>query len=151
VGRIFFSPKNSYHIQVCVTNAADSNAERIWKMPRPNSHVSPSILAADHATVMALQSMVDYQPVNPSLSIPQLLQTQATLAQATQARRAAEVALDNARRVEAETSHLYHDSVVSARAYVVVQYGPDSAAVAQVGLTRKSDRKRPTRRAEKAK
>jgi hypothetical protein len=121
-----------------------------YPMTRPTNPVPPSILAADHETVLALQGMADYQPLSVSLSVPQLLQNQATLNQARQARLDAEVALDNARRVEAETSHFYHNSVVSARAHVVVQYGPDSAAVAKVGLTRKSDRKRRVRRAARA-
>jgi hypothetical protein len=125
-------------------------AERTHRMARSTDPISPSILAADHATVLALQSLIDYQPINPDLRTEHLVQLQTSLAQATQTRRAIEVALDNARNIEAETSHVYHDLVVSSRAHVSVQYGTDSAAVAMVGLTRKSERKRPTRRTPKA-
>jgi hypothetical protein len=94
---------------------------------------------------MAMQSMVDYQPIHAAHSIANLVQLQASLAHAAQTTRQAEVALDAARALEAEISHTYHDAVVGARAHVVAQYGPDSAAVEQVGLTRKSNRKRPVR------
>jgi hypothetical protein len=115
-------------------------------MARTTSPVSPPVLAADHTTVMALQSLVGYQPFDANLTVPNLLQLQATLAQARQATSQAEIALDQARSIEAQTSHLYHNAVVAARAHVFVQFGSDSAAVEQVGLTRKSNRKRPARR-----
>jgi hypothetical protein len=90
--------------------------------------------------------MPDYQPLDANLRTEHLTQLQATLSQAVQSRMALEVALDNARTIEAETSHMYHDLVVRSRAHVGVQYGPDSAAIALVGLKRKSERKRPVRR-----
>ncbi len=108
--------------------------------------VPPDTLAADHETVKALQSMVDYQPTNADYSVPQLLQVQASLTQAELAEKAAEVALQQARNTRAETSHFYHDLVVNSRTQVVAQFGPDSAAVALIGLTRKSQRKRPVKR-----
>ncbi len=115
-------------------------------MPRRTTSVPSPTLAADHATVKALQGMLDYQPTNPAYSTAHLLQVQATLTQAEQAEKAAEVALEQARRVRAETSHIYHDLVVGSRVQVVAQYGIDSGAVSLVGLTRKSERKRPVRR-----
>lgn len=107
-------------------------------------------MAADHATVLAIQGLNDYQPVNPTYSIAQLLELQATLRENEQAERATEVAFEQARKARCEASHAYHDAVVGARSVVVSQYGPDAAAVALVGRTRKSDRKRPARRQPKA-
>ena len=109
----------------------------------PVPHVT---LTADHETVKALQGMIDYQPLNPAYSSTQLMQLQATLTQAEQAEKEAEVALAQARAIRAETTHTYHDAVVGARAHVVAQYGPDSTAISLVGLTRKSERKRPVKR-----
>jgi hypothetical protein len=115
-------------------------------MARQTTPVPSPTLAADHVTVKALQGMSDYQPVNPAYSTAQLLQHQASLAQTEQAAKAAEVALAQARKAQAEASHVYHDAVVGARAQVVALYGPDATAVALVGLTRKSERKRPVKR-----
>lgn len=115
-------------------------------MPRYSPPVSPLILAADHATVLAIQSLSDYQPSNPDYSTAQLLQLQSALVQADQATKTAEYALDEARRVRSEISHSYHNAVIGARVQVIGQFGPDATAVALVGLTRRSERKRPTRR-----
>jgi hypothetical protein len=120
-------------------------------MARRTSPVSPTTLAADHATVIALQSLVDYQPLNPDYSVASLLQAQATLAQADHTEQELITALAQARKVRADTSHFYHNNVVGSRAHVVVQYGPDAAAVSLVGLTRKSERKRPAKRQPVAK
>jgi hypothetical protein len=115
-------------------------------MARRTTPVPQPTLAADHATVMALQGLSDYQPINPVYSTAQLMQAQAALTQAEQAEKEAEIALAQARSVRAEMSHTYHDLVVGARAQVIAQYGPDAPAIALIGLTRKSDRKRPVKR-----
>lgn len=115
-------------------------------MARRTTPVPPPTLAADHATVMALQGLSDYQPMNPAYSTAQLMQAQAALTQAEQAEKEAEVALAEARRVRAELCQAYHDLTVGARAQVIAQYGPDAPAIALIGLTRKSDRKRPVKR-----
>jgi len=115
-------------------------------MNRRTTPVPPTTLAADHTTVIALQGLSDYQPMNASYSTTQLLQMQAALAQADQAEKAAEVALAQARSVRLAASHAYHNLVVGARAQVIAQYGPDAPAISLIGLTRKSERKRPARR-----
>lgn len=115
-------------------------------MARQTAPVPPPTLAADHATVMAIQTLVDYQPVNPAYSTAQLLQLQSSVIQTEQAEKIAEVALAEAKAARAAASHQYHDAVLGARAHVVAQYGPDATAVALVGLKRKSERKRPVRR-----
>ena len=115
-------------------------------------HIKPvptTTLADDDATVKALQGLVDYQPNNPDYSTAQLLQIQASLTQMAQTTKANEVALEQSRALWAETTHLYHDSVVTARTKVIAQYGADSTAVALIGLKRKSDRKRPGKRQKK--
>lgn len=63
-----------------------------------------------------------------------------------QAEMAAEHALEQIRDSKSDVSHEYHSVVVGGRASAVAQYGPDSHAVALVGLTRKSDSKRRNRR-----
>jgi hypothetical protein len=119
-------------------------------MNRSTDPVPTAIIESDNATVLALQGIPDYLPSNPAVSVGQLLQNQATWSQAVQRRKALEVELANARIIEAETSHFYHDSVVNSRLHVVTLFGPDSVAVSQIGLTRRSDRKRRARRVSKA-
>lgn len=119
-------------------------------MARQNLPVPTAVLNTDHATVTALQNMSDYQPVSTDCSVNQLLLHQTDLAQAEQSEMAAEQALEQARNLRAEKSHVYHNAVVRARSYVIAQYGPDAPAVALIGLTRKSERKRPSKRRSKA-
>ena len=118
-------------------------------MTRQNLPVPTAVLNTDHATVTALQNMSDYQPVSTDCSVNQLLLHQTDLAQAEQGEMAAEQALEQARNLRAEKSHVYHNAVVRARSYVIAQYGPDAPAVALIGLTRKSERKRPSKRRSK--
>jgi hypothetical protein len=94
--------------------------------------------------------MPDYQSANPDYCLARLLQLQATMAQADQHKRELEIALEQARKVCTEIGHQYHDGVVGARGQVIVQYGPDAAAVALIGRTRKSERRRPSRRQTRA-
>jgi hypothetical protein len=115
-------------------------------MARKTSPVPPPILEADHATVRAIQSLPDYHPANENYSLSRMIELQGRLFQVRQNRMHVEGTLDALRTEEAEISREYHDVVVGGRSSVVVQYGPDSTAVEQVGLTRKSNRKHPTRR-----
>jgi hypothetical protein len=55
-------------------------------------------------------------------------------------------ALKSARTVEAEAERAFHAGILGAKAEVLTQYGADSSAVQLVGLTRKSERRRPVRR-----
>jgi hypothetical protein len=49
-------------------------------------------------------------------------------------------------QADAETSRRFHDAMLGAKAQVVAQYRNDSLAVEAIGLTRKSERRRPVRR-----
>jgi hypothetical protein len=119
-------------------------------MGKQQTPVPSLILAADHATVMALQGLPDYQPLNPDYHTGQLLQLQANLVQTEQIEQAAEAALAQARSARVQATHVYHNAVVGARTHVIAQYGPDATAVSLVGLTRKSQRKRPVKRSSVA-
>lgn len=55
-------------------------------------------------------------------------------------------ALAAARDASLAAAHALHEAVLGAKAQVIAQYGSDSASVQAVGLKKKSERKRPTRR-----
>lgn len=105
-----------------------------------------SVIAADRAALKAIQELVDYQSVNPACSTVALAQVEATLRAAEEATERARRAYEQARAVEADTARMFHSGVMAAKAQVLAQYGSDSYAVQAIGLTRKSDRKRPVRR-----
>ncbi len=121
------------------------------------NRLSPSEIAADRNLLKAIENLVDYQSVNPAYSLPALQQLDATLraaqdasAQALQAYERAGMAYAEAREVELNTAQMLHDSLGAAKAQVRAQYGADSYALKAIGLTRKSDRKRPIRKTNAA-
>ncbi|MBX0330202.1 hypothetical protein K2Z83_21260 [Oscillochloris sp. ZM17-4] len=116
--------------------------------------LTPSEIAADRATLQAIESLGTYQSVNPAYSIEALRQIDAALRAAQdateQARRIYEQgrqAYEQARDTEYATAKMLHDLILMAKAQVKVQYGADSYAVKAIGWTRRSDRKRPARKA----
>lgn len=58
----------------------------------------------------------------------------------------AQQALDLARDQATAAAQTFHEAVLGAKAQVIAQYGSDSAAVASIGLKKKSERKLPSRR-----
>ncbi|NTU85645.1 MAG: hypothetical protein HGA45_40970 [Chloroflexales bacterium] len=106
----------------------------------------PDIIAADRSTLLALQSLGDYQPINLMYGVASIQQYEAALAQTEQAVILAQQALEQARAAHNEAAYALHMIVLGAKDQVKAQYGPDAAAVQMIGLTRKSDYKRSTRR-----
>jgi uncharacterized membrane protein YccC len=116
-----------------------------------------SEIAADRNTLRAIEGLADYQSVNPAYSIPALQQLDAALRaaeeaseQARQAFERARQAYEQARAAEDASAQTLHDSMRMAKSQVFAQYGADSYAVKAFGWTRKSDRKRPVRKASAA-
>ena len=112
----------------------------------PTTRLAPLTLEADRETMLALQDMHDYQPRNPSYSVATMVALEVALTQAEQAERRARIALDAARDQAIAAAHAFHDAALGAKAEVIAQYGADSSAVQAIGLKRKSERRRTTRR-----
>jgi hypothetical protein len=111
-----------------------------------NSRISPQTIDADRAALRAIADMADYAPANIAISAAALQEMETALTQAEQneerMRRAADVARDQA----IEAARRFHDAMQIAKAQVVGQYGHDSAAVEAIGLKKRSDYRRPSRR-----
>lgn len=112
----------------------------------PTNRISPPILEADRSAALALQDMADYRPHNPAHSVESLSALEIALTQAEQAEQRARIALEAARDRAIAAAHAFHEATLGAKAEVIAQYGADSAAVQAIGLKRRSDRRRPTRR-----
>lgn len=112
----------------------------------PNSRLAPLTVEADRDTLFALQNMADYQPRNPAYGVEALVALEAALTQAEQDERRIRIALDAARDRTVVATRAFHDATLGAKTEVIAQYGADSTAIQAIGLKRKSDRRRPTRR-----
>ncbi|HMQ34148.1 MAG TPA: hypothetical protein PKD53_25670 [Chloroflexaceae bacterium] len=116
--------------------------------PARKKPVPPDVLKADHATINALKDIPTYAPHDPAYSTEALIARQVRLAASELRYGRTVLAEDEAQRQLIEDGWDLHDSAVVARLTVKAQFGPDSPEVHAVGLTRKSDRKRPSRRAK---
>lgn len=111
-----------------------------------NKPCSTSTIARDRRTIQALKNMPDYAPRRPEHSVEALIARDLRVQGVAEEVATIELALGRARaRLAVETWGM-HDDVLGARDEVMVQYGPDSQAVEDIGLKRKSDRKRPVKR-----
>jgi len=116
-----------------------------------NHRVAPSVLADDRVSLLALKSLNDYSPMNPSCTTDVLQASEIALSCAEEeeiiARRAYEVARERA----IEAGQVFHNNILAAKSQVIAQYGADSPAVHAVGLKKKSERGHPRRSSSPAK
>jgi hypothetical protein len=118
--------------------------------PRPITRLAPPVVEADRAALRALQDLADYTPLNRAYSAEALRELEAAMAEAMQAEERSRIALEMARDKAIEATQAFHDAMLGAKAQVIAQYGSNSHAVQAIGLKRKSERRRPTRRAQAA-
>jgi hypothetical protein len=113
---------------------ADSNTKRI----------SPKILAEDISSLEALETITDYTPANPNLTLANLktLRTDmdARRSTETQALATAASARDDATAKEWE----FHNAIVGMRDQVVAQHGRSSNQAQAVGRKKETERKAPS-------
>lgn len=113
---------------------------------RQNYLLTTAVLAADRATLDALQDIGDYAPHNPTHGVAALREREAALRQAELETERARLAYEAARERQIQAGWDFHNPILGARAAVIAQFGPDSQAVNAIGLKRKSERRRAVRR-----
>ena len=105
----------------------------------------PSDLQADEDAFAALEGISDYAPSNKNYTVAKIQALKDAMDAAdekeTQADAAAKAARDDATSAEWN----FHNGIIAAKQQVVAQYGADSNDVQAVGLTKKSERAKPTR------
>jgi hypothetical protein len=112
-------------------------------MPAP---LPTDTIDADRMTLLALKNLADYSAVNPNYATAALISLEADVIRAQEATARARMALAAARAAEITVVREFHNRMLVAKAAVIAQYGNDSPAVQAIGLKKKSDYKRPTRR-----
>ena len=112
-----------------------------------NRRLPADVLLADRQVLVGIQLLTDYAPFNSAYSAEKLAELRQAMEAAQQAELSAQQALTAARDAAQVAEWAVHDGVIGARDQVVAQYGPDSNAMQLVGRKRKSERRRPARRA----
>ncbi len=111
----------------------------------------PALLQADKDALAALQAIPGYQPMNPAYTVAELESALNAHTQAQSAEVQAQAAYAAARDTAAATERRFHDLMVGMKEQVIAQFGSNSNEVAAVGLKKKSEYKRPLRKAPKPK
>ncbi len=107
--------------------------------------LNSDVIDADQEALTVVQKLNDYAPVNPAHEIEALVAIQHRIEQARQneihTRRAQAAARDELMVAE----WTLHEAMLGVKAQVLAQYGPNSDAVAAVGLKKRSKRRRSSR------
>ena len=116
-------------------------------MPTP---LPTGTLEADRAALLALKDLEDYTAVNEAYSKDALVALEKAVTRAEESALRARKALAAARDAEIAAAREFHNAILGAKAAVIAQYGSDSPAVQAIGLKKKSEHKRPVRRASRS-
>jgi hypothetical protein len=111
-----------------------------------NRRLPQDEIQADRAALLAIRELRDYSPINPAFSGSALEALDATLRSAQEEELRLRNAFEASRDAVTAAAWALHNGILGAKAQVIAQYGHDSNAVQAVGLKRKSERRRPTRR-----
>jgi len=115
-----------------------------------NKPLNARTLKADTDALAAIKKMGDYKSSKAVFALDQLTAAAQGMSTASDTHAQAEADLKTARDGHVSAQWAFHNAMLGARQQVVAQYGDDSEQVAAVGLTKKSERAKPTRAAAPA-
>lgn len=111
-----------------------------------NRRIASKTLEEDRYALIGLQSLDSYAPTNSNFDTAtltmlhsQMLAVQSELISAVQK-------VENLRDKVAEAENAFHKGIQGAKNQAIAQYGDDSLEIQMLGLKRKSERRRPSRR-----
>ena len=111
-----------------------------------NHRFSRKVYNADQSALDAIRDIEDYAPQKTAFSVDRLNALAATLELLLQDERRAMNKLDAVRDAKAQAAAELHEAILGAKQQVLAQYGPDSNEVQAIGLKKKSEYRRSTRR-----
>ena len=111
-----------------------------------NTRIRPITLQADLDAHTATQAITDYAPANAAYSKTALQANLEAMRAAQEAETNAQNALDAARDAVAAAEWDFHNALLGVKDQVIAQFGDDSNEVQAMGLKKKSERARPTRK-----
>ena len=111
-----------------------------------NRRLPQDEILADRTALLAIRELRDYSPLNPAYSAETLIAQEEALSRAQEEELRLRNALDAARDATTAAAWALHNGILGAKVQVMAQYGHSSNAVQTLGLKKKSERRRPTRR-----
>lgn len=111
--------------------------------------LKPSLLRFDRECLAALEKVADYAPINKRYTLAFISSAHDDLAHAQQTEEQANATAAAARQNAVAKEWAFHNLMLGAKDQVVAQFGRDSNEAQAVGLKKKSDYKKRTRRSVK--
>ncbi len=111
-----------------------------------NRRLRSHVLRADYESLIAVQHLEGYTSTNADYTRDKLIAAHKAMEAARAAEIYAENALAAARHAAIKAEWEFHNAILGAKNQVVAQYGTDSDEVQAIGLKKKSERKRLSRR-----
>ncbi|MCX6065357.1 MAG: hypothetical protein NT121_06340 [Chloroflexi bacterium] len=108
--------------------------------------IRPFVLQTDMEAFIALQAIPNYTPANTAYTQSTLQTNLDAMNAARQLEINTQNALDAARDAAAAAEWNFHNGMLGAKDQVIAQFGDDSNEVQAMGLKKKSERARPTRK-----
>ncbi|NJM07203.1 hypothetical protein HC891_14965 [Candidatus Gracilibacteria bacterium] len=116
----------------------------------PTRRLRLTIVDGDRAALAALMDLPNYRPHNPAHAREAVAVLGDALEQARQDETRAARTLAAARDATQAAEWALHDAMLGVKVEVAAQYGNNSNELQALGLKKKSDRKRPSRRSGSA-
>jgi hypothetical protein len=110
--------------------------------------VNAKTLKADRDALAAVKKMTGYQPADPNspCTLAKLTVVEQAASDAADAHAQAKAAHKTARDADVTAQWALHNAMLGARQQVVALFGDDSEQAASVGLKKKSERAKPSRK-----
>ena len=108
--------------------------------------VRPDVLEADLEAYVALQAIPNYKPANSAYSMDLVDANHASLVASQKTTKHAEGALATARDEETASEWKFHNMMLAVKEQVIAQFGSDSNEAQLLGLKKKSEYARPSRK-----
>jgi len=115
---------------------------------KPTRRISPKEHAKDLEIYSALKSLDKYAPSNPDYTQAKMDTRHANVLAGRDALAAAEGAVLAARDHYVDAQWEFHDGILGVKDQATAQFGSDSDEVQSLQLKKKSDYKKPTRKAK---
>ena len=111
-----------------------------------NKPLPPSAVDADEDAIIALKTMTDYKSSNPTFALQAVQAKHEAMQAAHEEEKNATDALKAKRDASVAAEWEFHNAILGAKNQVIAQFGENSDQVASLGLKKRQEYKRPTRK-----
>jgi DNA-binding GntR family transcriptional regulator len=115
----------------------------------PTRRIPPATLQADLESFAALQAIEGYAPSNAAYTLAAITTAKQNMETKQTAETQAAAAAASARDAATDGEWAFHNAILGAKTQVTAQFGENSNQVQSLGLKKKSEYARPTRKPTK--